>query len=1245
MKIAPRATSVVLAALLTTAALTQAAPELSDLRVEQPITEANHLYKATPGLKISFTLAKPADVTVTISRHLAGYWEHQWPWLAHPFAVRTLKLGKLGAGPHTVDWDGLDENGQPIAEVRNTRPEELEKLNLATATPRQLVTTEPVNRLQVRVEAGGETLFANIERATDTLRPNLKTLPFRSATVDREGHFLVSDFIGGCVLRYSPDWVLEMEWPRFRKGQGADPDECSDVGVDSKGNVFAMNSSGVYRYGANANGDPVPWPHQDEYMREQNFGHKLGVKTDNADENKKPGFARNFSGFAIDDKDNIYLGRREPDPCIMVFDNDGKYLRSLPVPEGRSPGKIRWVGDNTLAVTGIGHDPEGVLFFLDSQNGDVRKRIAENDPLEVWGGPDGTVLAGHGAGDVRRYNRKGEPVPFNPSLPYVKGGHEIRMYAHEVGLEDGAAGFPSNGRAYAIASDGSFAVSDTTDSIDRTTQTEITRYAADGAFLPEDVQVELGQRMPGNVYFDNQPATFEIYANNLSETGQPLTVKWTVTDFDGKKKEGTSKIAADSLARQTLTFDVDAPANGHYHLAADVLRGDRRIGRFETQFARIPSREVVENRWSPFAVCGIGESELLAQAGVKSFRGDSASWARQVEPLPGCFYGEHPEAVQFGHSGLDSLRALARSNGILLLNGLDYGEGWLGGDWTGAPHHYLYDYDHFYDYCLKVLGKFAGKGEAFYQFWNEPNFFWEPRGQPFGREHFVATQQQVWNIVKARDKDALAIADGDAGSIDMMEKFAEFGGADWNDTVQMHYPAAEAFAFDNMKWPDLPEAKGPAVAGLVDIRDKDFPGKQVWNTEEGVPATPPTAELTAVNLPRMYLSQLAAGVDKIYWFRCPQDVTGVFDEHGEVYPSYVTYATLSRLIEGAVYAGQMDLGEGAHAYLFARGNDFVLAANTIVGTRAITLDAGTPKVKVVDLMGCESEAAAPGGKLTLTISPRVQYVLLPRTSPGTLAIARGELQKRLEKWGVKSVPDLPNAIAAAAKTAATDKAAMNRLFHLVQAAETAAAAGEAPRGNPGPAAQAARAAVVKKEGPDGYLRAARLALDWTDRLAQQTQSDPTMAWPLVLAARATQAIASAEAPVYPGVTVSAFIGEPGEIERIRAIIPEKNKRETSIDDKFRFEIERKPGDPFEIELTVSNYTNHKIEGKMEPRLPQGWKVKEGSQSYSLEPGQRARFVFHVEIPQGTKSDTYSVGGVTRYQGREISEIHPSRVKL
>ncbi len=221
---------------------------LSQLRVEQKLEREDHLYRAGPELNISFRLAEPSDVTITIARHLAGYAEYKWPYLAKPFPVRTLKIGRLDAGTQAVTWDGLDENGQPIVELQNVTPAELERLKLTTATHDELTKTVPVNLLQVTVESGNERLIMNFERAPDAVQTNRRVRPFTSSVLDREGNYLVSDFQGGRVLRYSKDWALLDSWPKdHSRGEGYEPAECLEAGVDSQGNVFAMTNAGVYR--------------------------------------------------------------------------------------------------------------------------------------------------------------------------------------------------------------------------------------------------------------------------------------------------------------------------------------------------------------------------------------------------------------------------------------------------------------------------------------------------------------------------------------------------------------------------------------------------------------------------------------------------------------------------------------------------------------------------------------------------------------------------------------------------------------------------------------------------------------------------------------------------------------------------------------------------------------------------------------------------------------------------------------
>ncbi|HET7238351.1 MAG TPA: hypothetical protein VFI76_04955, partial [Terrimicrobiaceae bacterium] len=699
-------------------------------------------------------------------------------------------------------------------------------------------------------------------------------------------------------------------------------------------------------------------------------------------------------------------------------------------------------------------------------------------------------------------------------------------------------------------------------------------------------------------------------------------------------------------ARQTIPLSVNAPALGHYRLKVDILQNGVRLEQLEAQLARIASREISEKRYSPFGMCAIGEFELMKLAGVKSYRGDSASWGRTVEPLPGVFYPDRPDVVQFPRGGADPFRAFARREGFLNLNGLNYGENWLGGDWVGEPRHFLYSYDRFFDYCVRIVDRFSGKGEAFYQFWNEADVFWRPGfGGPNsanGREHFTLVQQHVWSIVKARDKNALAMSDGGVNDTRVMDEFATYGAANWNDTVQMHYPGAYDVAWNEIKDPDLPESHASAIKKLVQTRDRSFPGKEIWNTEDSVPTNPKTYQVAAANLPRVFIPQIAVGVDKIYIF--PRsgtasnrlDVSTYLDDNGHPGTTYVSLAAMTKLIEGAVFVGKKQYDTEAYGYLFARGQDFVLAANTYSGTRTVPMDSGGT---IVDLMGRTKGTTG----ASLTISPQMQYVVLPRTSPGALAIAQAELRQQLHALGLPNAGTISAEVTRIAKSAPTDPLMMNRLFYLIKAAKVAGAAGQTPTTNTSSLAAAARQAVESREGADGYLRTARLTLDWTERLAQEATNDPTMGWALSLAAQATQDIASVETVAIPGLVINTFIGTPGEIQGIRSTVPVRDQRSTSIDDKFRFEIDRRPGETFEMEITVCNYYRHSISGTVSPRLPVGWVASPGQASYSVAAGQRQRFIFTIGIPPSVGGQKYFVGGKTQYNGQEVREIHASRI--
>ena len=1231
---------VALGIFLLSAIRSLAGEALSQLEVLQPITSKGQVYTVTPGLKISFNLAVSANVTVEIRRHLSSYGSFKWPWLQEPFLVRAFPLGQLPAGPHTLDWDGMDEKGQPVSVVRNSASP-LGNSPKPTRTE-QLVETVPVNYLQVVVKAGNEQLKANFERSVGILQPNRMSLPFRMGTLDKEGHFLIADFPAWSVYRYTPDFVQELDrvWPKDNSYLGGDPGECSRVHVDSQGHILIGNVLGVYRY--NPDGYGAPWTHPADYIPNFPNGIILGNKTPDVSKYSHPGFANGFAGFTVDEKDNIYLvGQTPPTSFIEVFGPDGSFLRKLPVPAGKNAGEIAWAGNNTLAVA-----LNGSLVLLDATTGAVKKSIPDCPANFAQTDLEGNIYAGPNLASLYRYTPAGDPLPFNPALPNVKGNH-LMLSAGEAGVPAGSAGFPAQGiQGLAFAADGSFYASEAAGYA--SVPGGLLHYAKDGTFLADSLGVKWGCQTLANVYLDDAPATMQLLVTNFTNQKQPFTVHWTLTDFDGKKTSGDVPLTAEPLAVQSVPFTMDMPEMGHYQVDAEIRQGLKFVEKLAAQAARIPSRPIFTDRYSPFAVVFSQQAEVMALAGAKSSRGDSLSWKNVVEPLDGVFYGEHPDVPQFPQNGPESQREFVRKYGFLNLNGLDYGEPWLDGS-----TNQIYSYDRFYQYCLHCIDLFAGKGEAFYQFWNEPNFFWRYGSQdPFAREQFALVQQHVWSMIKARDKNVLSLADGDAGSVEIMQNFFDWGASGYTDTVETHYPAATPLAFNNMQVPDLPETKAVAIQKLVDLRDKLYPGKQIFNTEENIPDSSHSAEIAATNLPRVEIPQLAVGVDKIYQFsqtsvqpNSLHDVTCFLDENGEPFPTYVTYATMTRLLDGDVFAGKVDFAApGTYGYLFARAKDFVLVANSISGNIDVTIAAGVPSVEVVDLVGRSHRVATVGGNLKLTLSPRVQYVILPRSGPAQ-DLARTELKRELDSLQVSSAADIPAQMAAAVKAGPSDLASLNRLYHLVKAAEVAEAAGEnLPAGNLAET-QKARAMVESHEGPDGYMRQSRVALDFAEHLAQIAGHDPSMSWPALLAAQMTEALASLEAPAYPGVVINAYIGEPGTIEKIRATIPVADKPETGIDNQFRFQIDRKPGDAFELELTVYDYYQHPLNGTVVPRLPDGWQVTPSSATYSVAPGKLQRFMFTVTIPAEARPGIFSLGGETTCNGATVQELHAQRIKL
>lgn len=98
-------------------------------------------------------------------------------------------------------------------------------------------------------------------------------------------------------------------------------------------------------------------------------------------------------------------------------------------------------------------------------------------------------------------------------------------------------------------------------------------------------------------------------------------------------------------------------------------------------------------------------------------------------------------------------------------------------------------------------------------------------------------------------------------------------------------------------------------------------------------------------------------------------------------PSYVAYAVLTQVLDGAVFSRFLPLGSTAvyGAELKRPDGAFVTCLWTVRGSRPVTLQVpGATAVKVTDLMGRERDVAVKAGEATVEASDRPCYVTTPR---------------------------------------------------------------------------------------------------------------------------------------------------------------------------------------------------------------------------------------------------------------------------
>jgi DNA-binding beta-propeller fold protein YncE len=122
------------------------------------------------------------------------------------------------------------------------------------------------------------------------------------------------------------------------------------------------------------------------------------------------------SAVATDSKDRVYVAHRGPKP-ILVFDRDGKFLRTWGDDFIKTPHGLRVDSDRNVWVTDIGNhlvmkfDSEGKLLLSLGKKGDAGDKADQfNEPTDIAIAPTGEfyIADGYGNSRVMKFSREGK---------------------------------------------------------------------------------------------------------------------------------------------------------------------------------------------------------------------------------------------------------------------------------------------------------------------------------------------------------------------------------------------------------------------------------------------------------------------------------------------------------------------------------------------------------------------------------------------------------------------------------------------------------------------------------------------------------------------------------------------------------------------------------------------------------------------------------------------------------------------
>lgn len=484
--------------------------------------------------------------------------------------------------------------------------------------------------------------------------------------------------------------------------------------------------------------------------------------------------------------------------------------------------------------------------------------------------------------------------------------------------------------------------------------------------------LSLRQRANGNVFVQPEQA-------QLTLVSRADEVAWQVADFWGEPVADGRLVMDD--AEETLTLPIDQV--GYYRLTVTAEVDGTAIATRETSIAVLSPFEPPADGESPFGMSvhflrpnwgypSFDAVALAAKAGVTTTRED-ASWS-SIERTKG----------EYTFDQFDELNAALDANGITWLPIAVYTNPHYDNNATPYSDEGREGFANYTAATIEHFGDETPWVEVYNEF-NIPNFGDRGDGPADNRaDYYFPLLKRTYEEVKAQNPNVTVVGGATAGvPLEWLEELFQLGGLDYMDVLSVH----------PYVYPSAPEQAGESLAALDALvrQYNNGESKPIWITEQGWPThvtTRGVSEATqAAYIVRSHVVALAHGVEKFYWYDFMNDgldTTYNEDNFGIIRngadpagawtpkPAYVSYAAMTRLLTGAEYQRQEQVGEGVHSHVFAKdGTDVRVLWSDEPTTVTVTTD---HPVEVTDLTGVTQTYHPSAGRVHLSTDGNPLYL-------------------------------------------------------------------------------------------------------------------------------------------------------------------------------------------------------------------------------------------------------------------------------